>query len=229
MRPFWVIASTIAVVFFGVDPPCLEAEEVNSYTAALHSAGQQGKPVLVDFYTDWCRHCKEMDRVVAQIPDVMGHFVYFRVNAERDVPLAKKFRVNSYPTVVCLRPDGSEFHRWSGAYQTPEDMTRVLNYVLHKAGPPESLKTPAVSDMTDSSPPPPPDPPADVELKRAMKAYSLGRDREAAELFRHIVDTYPETSAAAQAREKLAKLGVAPVQPQPTVKTSSSTPVAAHP
>ena len=231
MRPLRVITSTVALVlvFFGVDRPCLKAEVANTYSAALRSAGQLGKPVLIDFYADWCRHCKEMDRVVNQIPDAMAHFVYLRVNAERDVPLAKKFGVKSYPTVVCLKPDGSEFHRWSGAYQTPQDMTAVLNYVLQKAGPTELLKAPAVTVAEDPAPPAPPDPPADVELKRAMKAYSLGRDREAGKMFRHIVDTYPDTSAAQQAREKLAKLGVAPVQAQPTATAQTSTPLPAHP
>ena len=32
-----------------------------TYKHALEVAADQGKPLLMDFYTDWCPHCKELD------------------------------------------------------------------------------------------------------------------------------------------------------------------------
>src|SRR5688500_18181771 len=36
-----------------------------SFEAALDRARITNKPILVNFYTDWCPHCKEMDNTFA--------------------------------------------------------------------------------------------------------------------------------------------------------------------
>ncbi len=183
-----------------------------SYKQALRKAAEVGKPLMIDFYTDWCPQCKVMDKVVTKIPDTMNKFVYLRVNAERDVPLARQFKVKGYPTVVLLKPDGTEFHRWAGAYRTPEDMTQVLESALKKAGSIQSAQAPTQAKPTTATVAPRPAPnsvqetAARGELSTAQTYLTVGRRADAKKTLQHIIDKYPDTQAAEQAREKLDQL-----------------------
>ncbi len=222
-----VALMTLVPIFWGIAPGTCSAS-YDIYTVALQSAALAGKPLMIDFYTDWCPHCKEMDHIVAQIPDTMNKFVYIRINAESEVPLAKKFRVDGYPTVVFLKPDGSEFHRWAGTYQTAQDKTSVLRSVLKEAGPIEPVNPSTDRVQTVAATP---DSPADAQLKKALRDYSVGRDHQAAEGFRQVIALYPDTPAAKQAREKLAKIHdipeevlPTPASPSPASSSAKSTP-----
>ena len=74
--------------------------------------------VLVDFYTVWCGPCKKLDETTWKDPKVRDWLskeaVCLKVDAEKDEPLAQKYRVNVYPTVLLVRPDGSEIDRLVG-------------------------------------------------------------------------------------------------------------------
>jgi thiol-disulfide isomerase/thioredoxin len=74
--------------------------------------------VLVDFYTVWCGPCKKLDEITwkdQQVRDwLSGEAVCLKVDAEKDVALAEKYRINAYPTVLLLRPDGVEIDRLVG-------------------------------------------------------------------------------------------------------------------
>ena len=74
--------------------------------------------VLVDFYTVWCGPCKKLDETTWKDKEVRDWLakegVCLKVDAEKDEPLAAKYRINVYPTVLLLRPDGAEIDRLVG-------------------------------------------------------------------------------------------------------------------
>ena len=74
--------------------------------------------VLVDFYTLWCGPCKKLDETTWKDQEVRDWLskeaVCLKVDAEKDEPLADKYRINAYPTVLLLRPDGAEIDRLLG-------------------------------------------------------------------------------------------------------------------
>jgi thioredoxin-like negative regulator of GroEL len=209
----WVAVATgiFAACCWGVTGGAAVSGFTGTYKEALREAAAAGKPVMLDFYTDWCPHCKEMDKVVAQIPEMMGKFVYYRVNAERNTSLAKQFDVKAYPTVVFVKPDGTEFHRWAGAYQTAGQMTDVLQVVLDKAGHIERLGAtaaspggaPAGSAVRNSAQ----KTAAASEFRMVQTYVSMGRNDSAIQACQHILEKYPDTQTALQARQKLSELG----------------------
>jgi thiol:disulfide interchange protein DsbD len=84
--------------------------------AHLEQAAAQSRPVLIDFYADWCIPCKELDKLTFPQPEVVEmsrKFVMLKVDltSSRDPEsgrLKKKYQIKGLPTLVLLRPDGSE-------------------------------------------------------------------------------------------------------------------------
>lgn len=84
----------------------------------LATARAQGRPVLIEFYADWCVPCKEMDRYVFRHPDfaaaALAHdFVLVRADLTnaKDPQVQRiggQFRVFGFPTVTFLDREGRE-------------------------------------------------------------------------------------------------------------------------
>ena len=57
------------------------------------------KPVLVDFYADWCGPCKMMAPVVDQIAEENEDIKVGKINVDDEQDLAAKYGVMSIPTI----------------------------------------------------------------------------------------------------------------------------------
>ena len=86
---------------------------------AFAAAERSGKTVFVDVYTEWCGPCKLMDANVYPT-DAAGayfnpRFVNVKIDAEDEAmdgpAFASRYDVSGYPTLLFLRPDGTEVGR----------------------------------------------------------------------------------------------------------------------
>ena len=84
-------------------------------TAELTTATQQSKPVMLDFYADWCISCKEMEHFTFADPEVqqlLSHFVLLRAdvtpNDEQDKALYKNFGIYGPPAILFFDSHGQE-------------------------------------------------------------------------------------------------------------------------
>jgi thiol:disulfide interchange protein DsbD len=75
--------------------------------AAIGAAMAQGKPVLFDFYADWCVECKRMERTTFVDADVrreMDQFVLLKVDVtaqnDADVALQRRFGIVGPPATL---------------------------------------------------------------------------------------------------------------------------------
>lgn len=92
----------------------------DDFKARLDSARQSGKPVFLDFYTDWCGPCKVMDRDVfpdRQLADFFNsNFICLKINTEKGEgpALARLYNIEAYPTMIFLDKEGQERKRIIG-------------------------------------------------------------------------------------------------------------------
>jgi thioredoxin 1 len=67
------------------------------------SAIKSEKPVLLDFYADWCGPCRMVGPIVHEIADERDDIVVGKINVDEQPELAMQFGVMSIPTLVVLK------------------------------------------------------------------------------------------------------------------------------
>jgi thioredoxin 1 len=61
------------------------------------------KPVLVDFYADWCGPCKAMAPVLDDVKNRIGENAFvFKLNVDKFPQIAAQFGVMSIPTLIAF-------------------------------------------------------------------------------------------------------------------------------
>ena len=75
---------------------------------------QSDKPVLIDFYADWCGPCKMMAPVIEEIAGEADDVKVGKLNIDNEMEIAQKYGVMSIPTLIVFR-DGKEVKRDLGA------------------------------------------------------------------------------------------------------------------
>lgn len=76
------------------------------FTAANFEAEvlQSDKPVLVDFYADWCGPCKMMAPLVEQLAkDYEGKAVVGKLNIDDEESIAAQYHVMTIPTLAVFK------------------------------------------------------------------------------------------------------------------------------
>jgi len=116
------IAGTLCLVFasFWVTSWAIQGPGVswNTYSEQLlHDAVTQNKPVIIDFYAEWCTPCREFEEIVFHHPDVVRQgkedFIMVKVDVTQGgnpfhEQLLKQYDVKGVPTIIFLDAMGAE-------------------------------------------------------------------------------------------------------------------------
>jgi thiol:disulfide interchange protein DsbD len=83
----------------------------------VEQAAEMGKPVIIDFYADWCAPCRELEQITFHDPEIVklaeNGFVMIKVDLTRkgdpiNEHLLRQYDVRGVPTVVFLDRHGKE-------------------------------------------------------------------------------------------------------------------------
>jgi len=93
------------------------------------------KPIVIDFFAEWCPNCHELDRVVFSLPEVQAKLAQVTalrmdVTDQQDPDVQKiadEYGIEGVPTVVFLDSKGKEIDnsRVLG-FVTPEEFSQSL-------------------------------------------------------------------------------------------------------
>ena len=85
----------------------------------------QDKPVLVDFFAEWCGPCKMMSPILKEVKDSLGETVaIIKIDVDKNQALASKYKVRGVPTLMLFK-NGKQVWRQSGVLQK-SDIINVI-------------------------------------------------------------------------------------------------------
>jgi len=72
------------------------------------------KPVLVDFYAEWCGPCKTLEPILQETSsEVSGKARIIRIDVDKNPSIASQFHIRSVPTLILFK-NGQQLWRQSG-------------------------------------------------------------------------------------------------------------------
>jgi len=173
----------------------IDANEINFEYEVI--AFSKNKPVLVDFWAEWCHPCKTLSPLLEKlVNEASGSLRLAKVNIDQNPNLAIRFNVRSIPTVKAFI-EGQVATEFVGAQ--PE--TRLREFI---------------NNLTPPSP-------VDLDLSKAQNLL-LSQDWQKAELIlRKVLDEKTDSPAALLG---LAKTLLAQDQPEEAMEILESIPSA---
>jgi len=113
-------------------------ERVTSIAELDARLAAAGKPVMLDFYADWCVSCKEMERYTFSKPEVGTRLAAMQLlqvdvtrNTDEDKALLKRFKLFGPPGIIFFDAKGGEIPglRVVG-FQSAEKFAKTLDLAL---------------------------------------------------------------------------------------------------
>lgn len=104
-------------------------DETNA--AQLLIEESNNRPVVVDFWADWCEPCKVLMPLLEKIAnEYQGAFLLAKVNADEQQAITQQFGVRSLPTVMVIQ-NGQPVDGFTGA-QPETEVRKMLEKYLPK-------------------------------------------------------------------------------------------------
>ncbi|MBN1498946.1 MAG: DUF953 domain-containing protein [Spirochaetes bacterium] len=147
-----IILSTLIISVLGVtfcsktEAPAEAKGKIRwySFNEGIKAAADQKKPVIVDFYADWCTWCVKMEEEVFMEPKVLeklkSDFIMIRIDTEAEEKIKYKgktytthefstaFQVTGLPTLLFIDKAGEPVTKIPG-YITADVFIQLITYM----------------------------------------------------------------------------------------------------
>ncbi len=99
--------------------PFQQIKGLDGLQTALSQAAKEGRPVMLDFYADWCISCKEMEAFTfsdSSVQESLNNFVMLQAdvtkNDDLDKALLKELGLFGPPAILFYDPSGNELRNF---------------------------------------------------------------------------------------------------------------------
>ena len=90
---------------------------------------QSPKPVLVDFYAEWCKPCQMMKPRILDVAERIGEDAkVVQIDVDKEKEIAERFRIQSVPTLIIFKK-GKQLWRQTGVISTHALVLMLRNYI----------------------------------------------------------------------------------------------------
>jgi len=101
---------------------------------ALAQAQRERKPVVLDFYAEWCAPCMRMEKNTfkdERVKALLDRCVFVRVDTDKQPDIAKRMGVEGLPDIRFALPDGRVIKQLR-SFQDAESFNSELEELLRK-------------------------------------------------------------------------------------------------
>jgi len=108
-----------------------------TWDEALQLAKKEGKPIFLDISASWCGPCKMLKARTFPNEDVgkfyNANFINVAVDGEKGegVVLARKFRIQGYPSLIYIDSNGELIAQTAG-YRNPKQLIDIGKQIIQK-------------------------------------------------------------------------------------------------
>ena len=113
--PLQPLVSTSEIIQYGPSETSIIVKNVTELQKEIAKA--KGKPIMIDYYADWCISCIEMERTTLQMPEIrsaLSNFIAIKVDITANNAESKKllnlYKVVAPPTFIFIDKEGNEFN-----------------------------------------------------------------------------------------------------------------------
>ena len=87
------------------------------------------KPVLIDFFAEWCAPCKMMSPILIEVKEILGDQIkLLKVDVDKNQRLATALNVKGVPTLV-LYKNSKLLWRQSGVVTKNDIVSKIYEYL----------------------------------------------------------------------------------------------------